>query len=62
MDNQNEVKEKENDNEDYIVGCHRENYLVPNICPVATGNWCRDYVKCRGLDKDLGGLYEQIIN
>ena len=58
MDNQNEAKEKEdendNDNEDYVIGCHRENYMKPNICPVATGSWCRDYVKCRSLDNDLG--------
>ena len=36
--------------EDYIVGCHKENYLVPHVCPVATGGWCRDYVKCRNLE------------
>lgn len=35
--------------EDYVVGCHNENYMKPHICPVATGNWCRDYVKCRSL-------------
>lgn len=39
--------------EDYVAGCHKENYMVPHVCPVATGKWCRDYVKCRSLDNDL---------
>ena len=36
--------------EDYVVGCHNENYMVSHICPVATGGWCRDYVKCRSME------------
>ena len=47
MDNQNEVKETEN--EDYVVGCYKENYMVPHVCPIGTGKWCKDYVKCKGL-------------
>lgn len=36
--------------EDYVEGCHRENYMKAHVCPVATGKWCRDYVKCRSLE------------
>ena len=25
--------------EDYVEGCHRENYMKPHVCPVATGNY-----------------------
>lgn len=35
--------------EDYIVGCYRENYMKPHVCPVTTGGWCKDYVRCRNL-------------
>lgn len=44
-----EIKEQTKE-EDYVVGCHNDNYIVPHICPVATGNWCRDYVKRRNLE------------
>ena len=37
--------------EDYIEGCHKENYMKLHVCPVATGGWCRDYVKCRSLEE-----------
>lgn len=36
--------------EDYVEGCHEKNYMVPHVCPIATGKWCRDYVKCRNLE------------
>ena len=42
-----EIKEIE---EDYVAGCHKENYMKPHVCPVATGGWCKDYVKCRNLE------------
>lgn len=35
--------------EDYVEGCHKENYMVPHVCPIGTGKWCRDYVKCKNL-------------
>lgn len=44
---------QETEKEDYAAGCYKENYMVPNVCPVATGNWCRDYVKCKSLVNDL---------
>lgn len=37
--------------EDYVVGCFKENYMVPHVCPVATGGWCKDYTKCRSMEK-----------
>lgn len=45
--------------EDYVEGCFKENYLVQQVCPVATGVWCKDYTKCKSLDgnkqnNDLG--------
>lgn len=46
-ENTEEIKVPE---EDHVEGCHRENYMVPHICPVATGGWCRDYVKCKSLE------------
>ena len=39
--------------EDYVAGCYKENYMKPHVCPVATGSWCKDYVKCRNLHNTL---------
>lgn len=44
---QSEAKELE---EDYTVGCFKENYMVPHICPVATGRWCKGYTKCKSME------------
>lgn len=41
---------QETEKEDYAAGCHKENYMKPHVCPVATGGWCRDFVKCRNLE------------
>lgn len=38
--------------EDYVIGCHEENYMVPHVCPISTGGWCRDYVRCRNLEEN----------
>lgn len=37
--------------EDYVEGCHKENYMKLHICPIPTGGWCKDYVKCRNLEE-----------
>ena len=45
-----EIEEKTQE-EDYAEGCFAENYMVPHVCPIATGGWCRDYIKCKGKEK-----------
>lgn len=35
--------------EDYVEGCHKENYMKPHVCPIATGGWCKDYVRCKNM-------------
>ena len=47
-ENTEEIKVPE---EDHVEGCYRENYMKPHICPVATGKWCRDFVKCKNLEE-----------
>ena len=37
--------------EDWVEGCFKENYLVPHVCPVATGKWCKNYTKCKNMSK-----------
>lgn len=32
-----------------VIGCYMTNYKVPNVCPVATGGWCRNYTMCQNL-------------
>ena len=46
MEQKNNVQQAE---EDYVEGCHTENYLVPHVCPVATGGWCKDYTRCKNM-------------
>ena len=41
---------EENTTEDYVEGCYKENYMVPHVCPVATGGWCKDYMKCKSME------------
>ena len=50
MMNEENMQQNTEPEEDYVEGCHKENYMKPHVCPVATGNWCRDYVKCRSLE------------
>lgn len=52
MMNKEDMQQEQNSQreEDYIEGCHKENYMVPHVCPVVTGGWCKDYVKCRNLE------------
>lgn len=42
---QNNIKKTKE--EDYSIGCCKENYKVYPICPLATGKWCKDAVKCK---------------
>lgn len=32
------------------IGCFLSNYKQPHVCPIATGHWCKDYVKCATLE------------
>lgn len=50
MDKPIQEIEEQAKEEDYVEGCFKENYMKPRICPVATGGWCRDYVKCKGKE------------
>lgn len=43
-------KPEKHPEEDYVEGCFRENYMKPHICPIATGGWCKDYIKCKALE------------
>lgn len=42
---------EENTKEDYVEGCFKENFMKPHICPIATGNWCKDYMKCKNMER-----------
>ncbi len=46
-----EINVQQSKEEDWVEGCHKENYMVPHICPVATGGWCKDYTKCKQLEE-----------
>lgn len=46
--------------EDYVAGCFKENYMVPHVCPVATGHWCKDYTRCKNMAKKVS--YEEKIS
>ena len=52
MEEREVVKEPE---ENYVEGCHEANYMEPHVCPMATGGWCRDFVKCRNLEVESDG-------
>ena len=45
--------EEQTKEEDYAEGCYKENYMVPHVCPIATGGWCRDYVKCKCMEEGI---------
>lgn len=43
-----ELKKKTAFDED-VCGCFLSNYRQRHVCPVVTGGWCKDYVKCQNL-------------
>lgn len=45
----NRKKTKE---EDYSIGCFKENYMVPHVCPLATGKYCKDAIKCKNMKRN----------
>lgn len=47
-----EIEEKSKE-EDYTEGCFKANYMLPHVCPIATGGWCRDYVKCKNMEIEV---------
>ncbi len=51
MDKPIQEIEEQTKEEDWVEGCYKENYMVPHICPVATGGWCKDYTKCKQLEE-----------
>lgn len=53
-----ETNVQQSTEEDYTKGCFKENYLVPHVCPVATGDWCKDYTKCKSLEENQIGNFK----
>ena len=37
---------KKTKEEDYSIGCFKENYMVLHVCPLATGGHCKEAIKC----------------
>ena len=62
MTREEDMQQEQQTEENYVEGCHEENYMVPHVCPVATGGWCKDYVKCRSIDNDLVPLLSSRTN
>ena len=52
-ENQIESIKKETGFDEMVIGCFLSNYMVPHVCPIATGGWCRDYVKCKCVEEGL---------
>ena len=48
-----ELQKKTSFSED-VCGCYLSNFGTKNICPVATGGWCKDLMKCKVLAQ-IGG-------
>lgn len=48
------MQQSEEPEEDYSEGCFKENYMLPHVCPIPTGGWCRDYVKCKNMSVQRG--------
>lgn len=48
-----EMIKKETGFDEITIGCFMSNYMVPHICPIATGGWCRDYVKCKCMEEGI---------
>ena len=44
-----ETNVQQSKEEDWVEGCFKENYMVPHICPVATGGWCKSYTRCKSM-------------
>lgn len=62
MDETIQEIEEETKEEDYAEGCFVENYMVPHVCPIATGGWCRDYIKCKGKEgKGINPLLDHLF-
>ena len=46
-----ETNVQQSKEEDWEEGCFKENYMVPHVCPVATGGWCKNYTRCKNMAK-----------
>ena len=55
MDKEQQIQEfkKETGFDEIVIGCFFSNYMVSHICPIATGGWCRDYVKCKCMQESI---------
>lgn len=45
--------EKETGFDEIVIGCFLSNYKLKHVCPIATGNWCRDYEKCKCMEEGM---------
>lgn len=52
-ENQIELLRQETGFDEITVGCFLSNYGTRHVCPIATGGWCRDYVKCKCMEEGI---------
>lgn len=50
MEEQTKDQEKQTE-EDYAAGCFKSNYMIPHVCPIPTGGWCKEYIKCKNMEE-----------
>lgn len=48
-----EELKKETGFDEIVIGCFLSNYRERHVCPIATGGWCRDYVKCKCMEEGI---------
>ena len=47
------IIKKETGFDEMVIGCFLSNYREKHVCPIATGGWCRDYVKCKCMEEGI---------
>lgn len=52
-ENQIELLRQETGFDEIVIGCFLSNYEERHVCPIATGGWCRDYVKCKCMQEGI---------
>ena len=52
-EHQIEMLKKETGFDEIVIGCFLSNYEIKHVCPIATGGWCRDYVKCKCMEEGM---------
>ena len=48
-----QMLKKETGFDEIVIGCFLSNYREKHVCPIATGGWCRDYVKCKCMEEGI---------